>query len=151
MGTACHRRCDRPEETLHTALGDYQNDVVTYAFSYLVSPEEQAGFLWIGAADGIKIWLNGEVVLTNDSSGRHRLAAEKIPIHLQPGENRLLAKVMNLLGEYSFSVAVVDEDGDALLSATSLTRRLMLPNSTVRHRRPSIWSPTTPTPSTAAL
>ncbi len=98
----------------HGEYGEYQNDVVTYAFTYLVSRTEQDGELWVGSSDGIKVWLNGEILLVDDESGFHSFAADKIPIHLRAGENRLLVKVKNGFGSYSFSVAVVDEDGDTL-------------------------------------
>ncbi|MBT3342834.1 MAG: DUF362 domain-containing protein [Gemmatimonadetes bacterium] len=98
----------------NTQYGSYQSDVVTYAFTYLMSSTEQEGELWIGSSDGIKVWLNGEVIHVNEASGRHRLAEDQIPIRLQAGENRLLLKVKNTLGDYSFSAAIVDEDGDTL-------------------------------------
>ena len=95
-------------------LGAYQTNVVAYAFTYLYAEMPQSGFLWIGADDGVKVWLNGEVVAEEPETGSHRLAAYKVPVDLQAGENRLLVKVKNTVSNYGFSVAVVDEDGDTL-------------------------------------
>lgn len=95
-------------------LGEYQTNVVTYAFTYLSSEMPQSGFLWIGADDGVKVWLNGEVVAEEPETGSHKLAQLKVPVELRPGENRLLVKVKNTVSNYAFSVAVVDEDGDTL-------------------------------------
>lgn len=95
-------------------LGVFPANVVTYAFTYLYSQTRQDGFLWIGSDDGVRVWLNGKEVWDRPESGVHRLAEDKVPIALRPGENRLLVKVKNDLGNYAFSVAVVDEDGDTL-------------------------------------
>jgi len=92
----------------------YQTDVVSYAFSYVNSPVEQSGFLWVGAHDGVKIWLNGESVWTNPDSKGFRLVEDKVPVWLAAGTNYLLVKIKNEVGDYSFSLAVVDEDGDTL-------------------------------------
>jgi hypothetical protein len=94
--------------------GSYQTEVVSYAFTWISSKADQSGFLWVGSDDGVKIWLNGEVAWTDPSSGSHRLAEDRVPIMLKAGENRLLVKVKNEVGNYAFSLAVVDEDGDTL-------------------------------------
>ncbi|MFC1525215.1 DUF362 domain-containing protein [Candidatus Latescibacterota bacterium] len=94
--------------------GVFPNDAVSYAFAYIYSEIDQDGYLWIGSDDGVRVWLNGDMVLDNPESGSHRLAEDKVPVSLLPGENRLLVKVKNTLGNYAFSVAVVDEDGDTL-------------------------------------
>ena len=88
--------------------------MVSYAFTHIHSETDQSGFLWVGSDDGVKIWLNGEEVWINPSSGSHKLAEDKVPISLNAGENRLLVKVKNEVGSYAFSVAAVDEDGDTL-------------------------------------
>jgi len=95
-------------------LGAYQTDVTAYAFAYLYSPMPQSGYLWIGADDGVKVWLNGQVVADEPQTGAHQLAQLKVPVELRAGENRLLVKVINTVSNYAFSVAVVDEDGDTL-------------------------------------
>jgi hypothetical protein len=94
--------------------GSYQTNVTSYAFTYLYSAADQEGFLWVGADDGVKIWLNGQVVVTNASSGTHQLARDRVPVTLKAGENSLLVKIKNELGSYGFSLAAVDEDGDTL-------------------------------------
>jgi len=94
--------------------GSYQKDVVAYAFTYIYSEVDQPGFLWIGSDDGIKVWLNGELVWTNPNSGSHWRAEDRVPVVLKSGENRLLLKVKNDLGSYAFSLAVTDGSGSTL-------------------------------------
>lgn len=104
--------------------GSSPRDVVSYAFTSLVSTTEQDGYLWIGSAAGIKVWLNGEMVLLNEDTGGHHLAQDRVPIHLSTGANRLLLKVRSGADQdYSFSVAIVDEDGDTLPGLWALPER----------------------------
>ena len=116
-------------------LGAYQTDVVAYAFTYLYAETPQSGFLWIGADDGVKVWLNGEVVLEEPETGSHRLARYKVPVELRAGENRLLVKVKNTVSGYAFSVAVVDEDGDTL---PRLVYRQDMPTYVAESRGPGL-------------
>ena len=92
--------------------GSYQRDVVAYAFTYVYSTVQQDAVLWVGSDDGIKIWLNGEEVMSEALTGSHRIAEDRVPVTLQQGENRLLLKVKNDLGSYAFSLLVTDGDGD---------------------------------------
>ena len=96
--------------------GSYQADVVAYAFTYVYvhSPGGQSGFLWIGSDDGIKIWLNGELVWDDPNSGSYRLVEDRVPVDLREGANSLLVKVKNEAGEYAFSLGVMDESGSTL-------------------------------------
>ena len=94
--------------------GVYTADVVAYAFTYIHSDREQEGQLWVGADDGVKVWLNGEVVVDEPESGRHMLAEHRVPIRLRAGENRVLLKVRNEVGDYIFSLMATDGDGDTM-------------------------------------
>jgi len=101
--------------------GTYQSDVVTYAFTYVHSPIDQSGNLWVGADDGVKIWLNGELVLDNPVSGSFKLVEDQVPVDIRRGNNRLLVKVRNETGGYAFSLGVMDESGSTLPGISYLT------------------------------
>jgi hypothetical protein len=94
--------------------GAYPADAVAYAFTYVSSPYPQSGSLWVGADDGVRVWLNGELVLDDPSTGSYRLVEDQVPISLRQGTNSVLVKVRNESGDYAFSLALVDEDGDTL-------------------------------------
>jgi hypothetical protein len=94
--------------------GEYQTNVVAYAFTYVRSARAQDGYLWLGSDDGIRVWLNGELVWDDPSTGSYRLVEDKVPIHLRAGVNALLVKVKNESGSYAFSLAAMEEDGDTL-------------------------------------
>ena len=86
----------------------------SYAFTLVRSPRDQEGFLWLGFEELLKVWLNGEVVYARTSPASFALAAEKVPVRLESGENRLLFKVGSYSGGARLAAHVVDEDGDRL-------------------------------------
>ena len=56
----------------------------------------------MGSDDGIKIWLNGELV--NDKWIRRisRIDDDIVPLRLKKGKNQLLIKIQNATGDWSF-------------------------------------------------
>lgn len=94
----------------------------TYAFTRIIAETPlQDAHLRFGSVDGIKIWLNGKNIYTNDNTGDFAWQKEDIPINLMEGENRLLLKIKNTTGDwgfdtaYGFSMYVSEEDGDTPL------------------------------------
>lgn len=80
--------------------------VVAYGFTYLHSEEEQSALLLVGSDDGVKVWVNGQVVLEHDEYGgsvRHR---RKVQTALKRGANPMLLKRTQGRGHYEFSVTV---------------------------------------------
>jgi uncharacterized protein (DUF362 family) len=116
----------------HTSVDDYIDlreywtpDVVnriTYAFTRIMNDSDShyTAYVRLGSDDGIKIWLNGQIVYENANSGGFWLVENAdpasgnygIPVTFEPGENRLLAKIKNTYGDYGFSLCVCEEDGD---------------------------------------
>jgi len=86
--------------------------ITAYAFAYIRVDSDLNAQLWAGADDGIKVWLNGEVVLEKDRAGGKSLTRNKVSVSLKEGINRLLVKVRNLYGGYGFSLGIFEEDGD---------------------------------------
>ena len=59
-------------------------------------------WLGIGSDDGIKVWLNGELV---SDKWRHRISQlddDIVPLKLQAGKNHLLLKVQNMTRNWNF-------------------------------------------------
>jgi len=76
-----------------------------YFHHTIYSPAERPLTLYIGSDDAVKVWLNGDVV--HDSFVRFALSGastdqDRVEVTLRPGENRLLAKVINHEGDFSF-------------------------------------------------
>lgn len=98
----------------YAQTGEYQVDVVAYAFTYVHSVSAQDGYLWLGSDDGIRVWLNGELVWDDPNTGSFSLVEDKVPVHLEAGDNAVLVKIKNESGSYAFSLAAMEEDGDTL-------------------------------------
>lgn len=83
-------------------------DRVVYAFTRIHSPTQQDGELWAGATKGLQVYLNGEQVISETSTGGWKWKGIAQPITLNAGDNRILVKVNNTSGYLKFSLAVVD-------------------------------------------
>ncbi len=86
-----------------TQLSEENNDLkIAYLWAQIDMPEEITGTLGIGSDDGIKIWLNGELVHEN---WLHREVApddDRVPVTFRKGKNQLVLKVQNALGAWGF-------------------------------------------------
>ena len=66
---------------------------VDYAFTRV--PRSGAGrtMLSVGSADGIRLWLNGKLVLSRDGLRSSTPDEDQVEVEMNPGENSLLVKV----------------------------------------------------------
>ena len=85
-----------------------------YLFTRLHSPEAQPVRLETGSDDGLKVWLNGEVILANNALRGCRRGADVVPANLQAGWNELLLKVTNNGGGWAACLRVRAPDGSQL-------------------------------------
>ena len=102
------------ERLIFSDITGDQANVVNYAYTRVRSDRQQQGFLWFGFDEVARVWLNGELVYSEDEPRLFALADEHIAVTLDDGENRLMFKVGNLEGRTEMSAHVVDEDGDRL-------------------------------------
>jgi HEAT repeat protein len=87
---------------------------VAYARTSIHSGKAQPARLDIGSDDGVKVWLNGELVHANNVARPLRPGQDKAAIQLKQGWNTLLLKItQNNLG-WEFSVRIVKPDGTPL-------------------------------------
>jgi hypothetical protein len=86
--------------------------VLAYAHVYVWSPAEEPVFLWVGASDGFKAWLNGKPVATLEVGERQPIRDEhKYPVTLAAGWNRLLVKSANDYRIWGFYAKLGDAAG----------------------------------------
>jgi len=85
-----------------------------YAFIRISSVEEQEAQLRIGSDDGIKIWLNDEVVWNNRVNRTLKMDADTVPIKLKAGDNKLLLKIDQGIGEWGVIMRLTDNQGNPL-------------------------------------
>jgi hypothetical protein len=75
---------------------------VGYAWTEIEVAANTTAWLGIGSDDGLKVWLNGELV--NDR-WQHRISQlddDVVPLQLKAGSNRILLKVQNKTRNWSF-------------------------------------------------
>jgi predicted esterase len=82
-----------------------------YAFARVVVPAARDARLLVGSDDGVRAWVNGELVLDRLVKRRHAADSELVPVRLRAGGNRLLLKVDQTRGRWAFSARVVDGAG----------------------------------------
>lgn len=82
-----------------TLLLGSQDDVSYYAYCRLESAARQRVQLLVGSDDGVKVWLNGHVVHSNDVARGALPYQDVATVELQPGGNELLVRVHNRRGE----------------------------------------------------
>jgi len=84
---------------------------VCYAFTRVYAEESVSCELWTGYDDGARIWLNGNQVLFDNRYGEFTADMTKTPVSLNAGENRLLVKISEWMGEHGFSARLCTSDG----------------------------------------
>ena len=94
-------------------LGSSDNSVA-YLRGGILSETQQDATLEVGSDDGIKVWLNGEVVHANNASRGVSPGQDKIKVTLNQGYNRLLLKVNNGGGDWGACARLVSTDNKPL-------------------------------------
>lgn len=92
------------------AFGRRPTEAATYAHVYVHSPSTRAAWLRLGSDDGIKVWLNGDNVCTQDVYGGWAPDLYMASVTLNEGWNQLLCKVSQEGGDYQFSARFADTD-----------------------------------------
>lgn len=75
---------------------------VGYAWTEFESPRETEAWLGLGSDDGVKIWLNGELIHDKWIRRPSRLDDDIVPVHLKKGANQMLIKIQNATIDWSF-------------------------------------------------
>ena len=76
--------------------------VVGYAWTELTMPAATDAWLGLGSDDGVKIWLNGELVHDKWIRRQSRIDDDVVPLHLKQGANHILIKIQNATIDWSF-------------------------------------------------
>jgi hypothetical protein len=91
-------------------LGSYDNSAA-YLKSSIWSATQQKDVLELGSDDGIKVWLNGQLIHSNNVMRGVAPAQDKVAVTLAAGWNELLLKVTNGSGGWATCARLVSEDG----------------------------------------
>lgn len=94
---------------LQAFYGAKAPQIASYVYQQIESPVDQDATILLGNDDGVKVWVNGDLMITN----RDHVAAAperlKIPIKLKKGNNALLMKIVNGDGPHGFYLSVTSE------------------------------------------
>jgi len=97
---------------LLAAFGGTQE--VAYGRTAIHSDSEQTAWLVVSSDDGVKVWLNGEVVHESNTSHALTQAPAKVKITLKSGWNNLLLKVTQNTQGWGFGARLTDAGGAPL-------------------------------------
>jgi hypothetical protein len=95
-------------------FSNYPTNAVCYAHVYVYSPVARSAKLKLGSCDGIKAWLNGVNVVTQDTFQGWQMDQWSVAVTLNEGWNRLLCKISTLGGPFEFSARFTDVAGQPL-------------------------------------
>ena len=85
-----------------------------YLKCQVYSPKEQPAVIESGSDDGMKIWLNGAVVMDKDVPRSFKLNEDQTKVTLKEGWNQLLLKVVNGGGGWEAAARLTAPGGGKL-------------------------------------
>jgi uroporphyrinogen decarboxylase len=86
---------------LGACLGDAEW-ACAYGYAEVTSPCDGDVTLGVGSDDGIKVWLNGEVVHVEETQRSCQGVANMVPVTFRKGANRILVKIDNYILGWGF-------------------------------------------------
>ena len=114
----CAVPANKPLVELNVILGG--NERAAYLKTEIGSPKAQDAVLELGSDDGVKVWLNGQVVHENNTTRACAPGQDKVKIRLKQGANPLLVKVAQGGGEWSVIARLRAADGGAIDAGVGL-------------------------------
>jgi len=87
-------------------------NAASYAFSWIVSPEDRTVTLAFESDDDLRVWLNGTLVVDHEVARGVGSGTDTATVRLARGANRLLMKVVNRGGGFGLSGRLLVESQD---------------------------------------
>ena len=95
---------------INSVIGGADN-AAAYLRSSIWSDKQQNATLELGSDDGVKVWLNGQLVHANNVIRPTEPGQDKAPVTLKEGWNPLLVKLTQGGGQWALSVRFGSPDG----------------------------------------
>ena len=86
------------------------NYKTAYAFSFINSEKDQNVAFLMGSDDGVKVWINGDLVHMNDTARGIRHRDDHFTASLKKGYNSVLVKITQYVRGWGFVLEALDED-----------------------------------------
>jgi HEAT repeat protein len=90
------------------------NNRVAYLRTRVWSPKEQKAKLELGSDDGVKVWLNGQLVHQNNAVRPVEPGQDKADVALKAGHNSVLVKLTQDAGQWALALRFRSPDGGRL-------------------------------------
>ncbi|MCR4409595.1 MAG: DUF2961 domain-containing protein [Candidatus Saccharicenans sp.] len=90
---------------------------IAYGLTYLYSPEDREVVLLLGSDDGVRLWVNDNLVHTNPSYRGAYPDQDRVKVRLQAGWNKVLIKVLQGAGGWGYYLRIPDPKGEYRWSA----------------------------------
>ncbi len=115
-----HRRTDGSEIKWHPmdSWGDVvgladsvdgpKEHAVAYAFAQVSRKQDGKALLSVGSDEGIRVWVNGKLVLDKEADRSLTPDEEQIEVDLKSGDNAILLKAAQGVGPWTFSARVLE-------------------------------------------
>jgi hypothetical protein len=113
-GAAVGWRTFRADESGYVRLDDLirpNEQAIVYGLTYVYSPDDRTATLLLGSDDGVRVWVNGEIVHTNPVYRAAEPDLDKVSVRLKKGWNRVLIKDLQGAGGWGFYVRFADPEG----------------------------------------
>jgi hypothetical protein len=102
------------DETGYMRLAEFfkpSEQVIAYGLAYVYSPETRLTHILLGSDDGVRVWLDDELVHSNAAYRGAYPDQDKIKVNLKKGWNKVLIKVLQGAGGWGFYLRFADPDG----------------------------------------
>ena len=98
-----------------------KDNAAAYVRNTLTVDRDTDVLLRLGSDDGIRVWLNGALILDKKEFRSLSTDTDKLTIKLKAGKNEFLAKIVNGGGGDGIAVGLGDETAKRMARATTLT------------------------------
>ena len=85
---------------------------IVYALAYVLSPDERRTYALVGSDDGVRLWLNDELIHTNPAYRPASPDQDRVPVTLKKGWNKVLLKILQGAGGWGFYFRFADPKGE---------------------------------------
>lgn len=99
---------------LNLATGGQQENCVGYLRTWFRSQTDAHAVLEIGTTDGVKIWLNNEIVYMKDETRPIQPNSDQVLIKFNRGTNEMTIKLTQTTGEWGAAVRVAEVPEESL-------------------------------------
>jgi len=89
-------------------------DRVVYARTVITAQNDTDAVFEIGSDDGVKVWLNGQLVHAKNEARPVVPADDKTAVKLVKGDNTVLMKITQQSGNWGFCLRITNPDGSPM-------------------------------------